>query len=91
MTGALAAQTFVAAFLTALATGLGGVPFLFVRVLSERVVGWAWAFSGGLMLSATVFNLIFEGAGRAPHRPVPATRADRLRVCGRGDGVSGVQ
>ena len=31
MTWTLAMQTFLAAFATALATGLGGVPFLFVR------------------------------------------------------------
>lgn len=72
MTAGLAAQTFVAAFITALATGLGGVPFLFARSLHPRLVGLAWGFAGGLMLSATVFNLIFAGVQRAGYNSVAA-------------------
>lgn len=60
-TGVLALQTFLAAFATALATGFGGVPFLFVRQLPHTLIGLAWGFSGGLMLSASVFNLVFAG------------------------------
>lgn len=70
MNGTLAAETFVAALLTALATGLGGVPFLFVSNLPSRLVGLAWGFAGGLMLSATVFNLIFAGVQRAGYNAV---------------------
>jgi zinc transporter ZupT len=66
----LAAVTFVAALATAVATGIGGVPFLFTRRLPERYVGLAWGFSGGLMLSASVFNLVFEGVERAGYNPV---------------------
>lgn len=70
MTLGLAVRTFVAAFITALATGLGGVPFFFVSALQPRLVGLAWAISGGLMLSASVFNLIFAGVQRAGYNPV---------------------
>lgn len=68
----LAAVTFVAALLTAIATGFGGVPFLFTRTLPARLVGLAWGFSGGLMLSASVFNLVFAGIARAGYNPVAA-------------------
>src|SRR3989304_3725612 len=71
-TWALALQTFLAAFATALATGLGGVPFLFVRRLPERLIGLAWGLSGGMMLSASVFNLIFPGVQRAGYNTVAA-------------------
>lgn len=70
MTATLAAQTFIGALLTALATGLGGVPFLFVPRLRQHLVGLAWGVSGGLMLSASVFNLIFAGVQRAGYNPV---------------------
>lgn len=69
-TGVLALQTFLAAFLTDLATGIGGVPFLFVRQLPDRLVGLAWGFSGGLMLSASVFNLVFAGVQRGGYNTV---------------------
>jgi len=49
------------AMLTALATGLGAVPFLFVKRISDRLVGHGDAIAAGLMLAAS-FNLLFEGA-----------------------------
>lgn len=70
MTFALAAQTFVAALITALATGLGGVPFLYVSRLRPFLVGLAWGVAGGLMLSATIFNLILPGVQRAGYNTV---------------------
>jgi len=69
---ALALRTFVSALLTAIATGIGGVPFLFTRRLPERLMGLAWGFSGGLMLAASVFNLVFEGIRRAGYNAVAA-------------------
>jgi len=45
---------------TALATGLGALPFLFVRKLSSRAVAYANAIAAGLMLGAC-FGLIREG------------------------------
>ncbi len=69
-TGVLALQTFLAALATALATGLGGVPFLFVRGLPSSLLGLAWGFSGGMMLSASVFNLVFAGVAIAGYNIV---------------------
>jgi zinc transporter ZupT len=66
----LALQTFAAALATALATGLGGVPFLFVGRLADRLVGLAWGLSAGMMLSASVFNLIFAGVQQAGYNVV---------------------
>jgi ZIP family zinc transporter len=54
-------ETLLAATLTVLANGLGGLPFVFVRDFPEKVARLGWAVSGGLMLSASVFNLIIPG------------------------------
>ncbi len=54
------AWVFVYASITALATGLGAVPFAFVRDLSPRVVAWANAIAAGLMLGAS-FGLLTVG------------------------------
>lgn len=51
---------FLYALATALATGLGAIPFLFVRSLSERVMAYANAVAAGLMLGAS-FGLVSEG------------------------------
>lgn len=51
---------FLFALVTALATGLGALPFLFVRTLSERFVAYANAGASGLMLGAS-FGLVSEG------------------------------
>lgn len=54
-------ETTLAATITMLATGLGALPFVFVKDFSERFSRLGWAAAGGLMLSASVFNLIFPG------------------------------
>ena len=51
---------FLFALSTAIATGLGALPFLFFSSLSERVVGYANALAAGLMIGAS-FGLISEG------------------------------
>ncbi|MDP6085769.1 MAG: ZIP family metal transporter [Nitrospinota bacterium] len=51
---------FVYGLITALATGLGAVPFLFIKQISARVVSQANAIASGLMLGAS-FGLIIEG------------------------------
>lgn len=51
---------FVYGLVTALATGLGAVPFAFVRRLSPRITAQANAVASGLMLGAS-FGLIAEG------------------------------
>ena len=48
------------ALLTALATGLGALPFLFVRTVSARTAAYANAIAAGLMLGAC-FGLLSEG------------------------------
>lgn len=52
---------FVAGLITALATGLGALPFLFVRRVAARTVALADATAAGLMLGAS-FGLLLEGA-----------------------------
>lgn len=44
-----------------LATGLGGLPFVFVRKFPDQLARLGWALAGGMMLSASVFNLIIPG------------------------------
>ena len=56
-------DTIIAATITMLATGLGGLPFVFVRTIPHQLAGLAWAAAGGMMLSASVFNLIIPGIG----------------------------
>jgi len=51
---------FLYALLTALATGLGALPFVIFRNISKRWLGIANAAAAGLMLTAS-FQLIFEG------------------------------
>ena len=51
---------FVYALITALATGLGAIPFLFLRQISPRAVALANAIAAGLMLGAS-FGLVAEG------------------------------
>lgn len=46
--------------ITAVATGLGALPFLFVRSVSGRATALAKAIAGGLMLGAS-FGLVSEG------------------------------
>lgn len=58
---------FLAAMITAVATGLGAVPFLFVRHIGGRWLGIANAAAGGLMLGAS-HSLITEGGKLAPDR-----------------------
>ena len=51
---------FFYASLTALATGLGALPFIFFKKVSGKWLGYSNAVAGGLMLTAS-FTLIFEG------------------------------
>lgn len=55
-----ATAVFGYALLTALATGLGAVPFAFVSTVSLRAVAYANAVASGLMLGAS-FGLLTEG------------------------------
>jgi len=57
----------VAAFITAVATGLGALPFLFVRDFSSWWLGVFNAVAGGLMLAAS-HSLIVEGSAMSDVR-----------------------
>lgn len=63
-------DTIVAATITVLACGLGGLPFVFVKDFPERWARAGWAAAGGLMLAASVFNLIIPGVSDAGINPV---------------------
>ncbi len=52
---------FVAGLLTALATGLGALPFFFLNSIDARGNVALWGFSSGIMLSASGFGLLREG------------------------------
>ena len=54
------AEVFLFALLTAIATGLGALPFVFVKDLSRRWLGACNAVAAGLMLAAS-FGLLYEG------------------------------
>lgn len=58
-------QVFVAAMMTAIFTGFGALPFLFVKNISKRLLGTANALAAGLMLGASI-GLILEGAQLDP-------------------------
>ena len=54
------ARVFLYGLYTALATGLGALPFAFVREISPALVAWSNAVASGLMLGAS-FGLVAEG------------------------------
>jgi ZIP family zinc transporter len=52
---------FVAGLVTALATGLGAIPFFLVEDFSDRWNVALWGVASGIMVSASLFGLINEG------------------------------
>jgi ZIP family zinc transporter len=52
---------FLAGLLTALATGLGALPFFVVDDISDRWNVLLWGFASGIMLAASGFGLLAEG------------------------------
>jgi zinc transporter, ZIP family len=54
-------RVFLYALATAVATGLGAIPFAFARNLSDRAIATANAIAAGLMLGASL-GLVAEGA-----------------------------
>jgi len=58
---------FLAALLTAIATGLGALPFAFVPHMSRSWLGASNAFAAGLMIAASL-SLIVEGVMLGPWR-----------------------
>lgn len=53
-------DVFLYALITAIATGLGAIPFFFVKNMTRSWLGISNAIAAGLMLAAS-FNLIYEG------------------------------
>ena len=53
-------DVFLYALITAVATGLGALPFFFIKKMSRNWLGLSNAVAAGLMLAAS-FNLIYEG------------------------------
>ena len=58
---------FLAALVTALATGLGALPLIFVRSAGRVMLGASNALAAGVMLAACV-SLSIEGVHRSPWR-----------------------
>jgi ZIP family zinc transporter len=56
---------FVAGLLTALATGLGALPFFFVEEFSDRWNVGLWGIASGIMVAASLFGLVNEGLAYA--------------------------
>lgn len=53
-------RVFIYALITAIATGLGAIPFFFVKKMPKKWLGWSGAAASGIMLAAS-FRLINEG------------------------------
>lgn len=69
MSGTDAATVFIAALVTALATGLGALPLLSSRVSGHNALGLANAGASGVMLGASV-SLVLESMDRSVARTV---------------------
>ncbi len=54
-------DSFVAGILASLACGLGALPLMFSGLDIQKRVGLGYGFAGGLMFSASVYNLILPG------------------------------
>jgi ZIP family zinc transporter len=61
---------FVAGLITDLATGLGAVPFFFVKEFSKKWLVILWGLASGIMLSASFIGLIPEGLKAAQEYPL---------------------
>lgn len=72
---------FLAALATALATGLGALPFAVPGFRSERFLGVSNALAAGVMLGAST-SLIIEGADRSVARVVLGVAAGAVFVYG---------
>lgn len=61
---------FIGALITDLATGLGTVPFFFVKEFSKKWLVTMWGLASGIMLSASFIGLIPEGLAAAQKYPL---------------------
>ncbi len=60
-------ECFVAGMAASLACGLGALPLCFKTIDLENRVGLGYGFAGGLMFSASVYNLILPGLTLGSH------------------------
>ncbi|MFB6096744.1 MAG: ZIP family metal transporter [Haloferacaceae archaeon] len=60
---------FVAGLVTALATGIGALPFFLVDGFSDRWTVGLWGLASGIMLAASLFGLVNEGLAAADGQP----------------------
>ena len=77
--GVDALTVFIAALITALATGLGALPLLFRHDTGQRALGLANAAASGVMTAASV-SLFLEGIHRSGSRSVAGVLAGALFV-----------
>jgi len=92
---------FVAGLVTALATGLGALPFFVVEEFSDRWNVALWGVASGIMVSASLFGLVNEGLAYSKGIPTLMVAGllvgavlvegsdrllDRVDVSGRGGG-----
>lgn len=61
---------FLAGLITDLATGLGTVPFFFIKEFSSRYLVGLWGLASGIMISASFLGLIPEGLNAAQEYPL---------------------
>ncbi|WP_049997882.1 ZIP family metal transporter [Halococcus sediminicola] len=59
---------FLAGLVTALATGIGALPFFLVDDVSDRTSVILWGLASGIMLSASLFGLVTEGLAEGTPR-----------------------
>jgi ZIP family zinc transporter len=62
---------FVAGFVTALATGVGALPFFLVDAVSDRWNVVLWGLASGIMVAASLFGLVGEGLAEAEPWALP--------------------
>lgn len=74
-------KVFLYALLTAIATGLGALPFFFIKKISPSFLGRSNAAAAGLMLAAS-FNLIMEGYNLSEWMTVAGMLAGVILVLG---------
>lgn len=58
-------DALIGSFISAMSTGLGAVPILFMRKISHRLRDILLAYAAGIMTSASVYNLIPEALGQS--------------------------
>lgn len=76
------AAGLLASLIAGLGTGIGALPILFTKRLSDRIQGIMLGFGGGVMLAATAFSLIVPGTNAAVEQGYSETAASLAMACG---------